>query len=146
MNKSEKERIREIIIHFVIPFIIIDIFFCSYLFSFGEAKGDGYYYIDTKGKLVNSIAFYGKGTPFNEDGIAFARQSSGQFAHKDGLMNTKGKIIGEYSISQFDPQGSFTFPHIITNSSGFVEVIDKDMKVIASKEFEEGTLRCFSDF
>ena len=146
MNKSEKERIREIIIHAVIPFVLIDVLLWSYFFSLGKAKGDGYYYIDTKGKIVNSRPFNGTGTPFNEDGIAFARQSSGQVAQHDGFMNTKGQIIGEYHSFQFDPQGAFTFPHIITTTSGLMEVIDKDMKIIASKEFGKGRMKCYSDF
>ena len=61
----------------IILFVIVDIFFgirfVNNILSIGTAKESGYYYIDMSGRMVNSIAYMDPGTPFNEDGVAYAK-------------------------------------------------------------------------
>ena len=85
----------------IILFIIVDIFFgirfVNNILSIGTAKESGYYYIDMSGRMVNSVAYMEAGTPFSEDGIAYAKgiPIQGKSYGAEGFIDEKGKVIKE---------------------------------------------------
>ncbi len=136
----------------VILFIIVDIFFgirfVNNILSIGTAKESGYYYIDMSGRMVNSVAYMEAGTPFSEDGIAYAKgiPIQGKTYGAEGFIDEKGKVIKEGEFGQVNLEGSFSFP-IIIREYGRFKLIDKDMNVIAERQCEDskGIWSCYSD-
>ena len=136
----------------VFLFIIVEILLWNKAINMfkgiGTAKTDGFYYIDTKGHMINLKGFLDEGSPFNEDGVAYAKgvPTSGKINGIDGFINKKGKVIRQAGITNFQIEGAFSFPIIITGSEK-MEIVDKKLKAIKSKNHEYNyMMQCHSDF
>lgn len=121
--------------------ILIVVKLISYWLSLGDmSELDGWYYIDTKGHLVNDQAYYHAECNYNEDGIVFVRHldydtTDGKLERVGGFVDSEGYLIGNKTFEDGDihvlsSSEQVEFP-VIYLKSGKIVLLDEHLRQVA---------------
>ena len=126
--------------------VVIVILFVIRLIMYWLSLGDkvelyGWYYIDTKGHVVNDQPYYYADGDYNKEGIVFVNHigfdtTSGKIERTAGFIDTEGNLIGNKTFKESDihtSPGEIEFP-VIFVKSGMLVLLDEHLRQVAELE------------